>query len=248
MQQHSVIDKLHENLGLTLKTWIDCKRTGPEKQWVRYQAPLSVYSVWNLSQIEPPLLPLCLQFALPQSDGLSHRDENNDWGVQQTGSADPGHRAWRHLSPHNGDSQLKNILLTLTSTWTARGRHFRYLIVMTPKPKTSSKYSGLALVKMHINTKEAFLSCNSLIILNRWATCTVCTYCVPMNECWLNVRFKRFCYNVAHRTVGEHKACTVFSQRKERVVDNLCFLYLLPQVEVFFWNGNARTLIVNKAD
>ncbi|XP_030283636.1 nuclear receptor subfamily 1 group I member 2 isoform X2 [Sparus aurata] len=31
VQQHSVIDKLHENLGLTLKTWIDCKRTGPEK-------------------------------------------------------------------------------------------------------------------------------------------------------------------------------------------------------------------------
>ncbi|KAM8749432.1 nuclear receptor subfamily 1 group I member 2 isoform 3-T3 [Acanthopagrus schlegelii] len=31
VQQHSVIDKLHENLGLTLKTWIDCKRRGPEK-------------------------------------------------------------------------------------------------------------------------------------------------------------------------------------------------------------------------
>ncbi|XP_070770398.1 nuclear receptor subfamily 1 group I member 2 isoform X2 [Enoplosus armatus] len=31
VQQHSVIDELHENLALTLKTWIDCKRTGPEK-------------------------------------------------------------------------------------------------------------------------------------------------------------------------------------------------------------------------
>nr|XP_043871754.1 nuclear receptor subfamily 1 group I member 2 isoform X2 [Solea senegalensis] len=31
VQQHSVIDKLHENVALTLKTWIDCKRTGPEK-------------------------------------------------------------------------------------------------------------------------------------------------------------------------------------------------------------------------
>ncbi|XP_040005236.1 nuclear receptor subfamily 1 group I member 2 isoform X6 [Xiphias gladius] len=29
--QHSVIDELHENLALTLKTWIDCKRKGPEK-------------------------------------------------------------------------------------------------------------------------------------------------------------------------------------------------------------------------
>lgn len=32
VQQHDVIDDLHENLGLALKTWIDCKRTGPEKQ------------------------------------------------------------------------------------------------------------------------------------------------------------------------------------------------------------------------
>ncbi|XP_049450729.1 nuclear receptor subfamily 1 group I member 2 isoform X1 [Epinephelus fuscoguttatus] len=31
VQQHSVIDQLHENLALTLKTWIDCRRTGPEK-------------------------------------------------------------------------------------------------------------------------------------------------------------------------------------------------------------------------
>ncbi|KAM9346821.1 nuclear receptor subfamily 1 group I member 2 [Symphorus nematophorus] len=31
VQQHDVIDKLHEKLALTLKTWIDCKRTGPEK-------------------------------------------------------------------------------------------------------------------------------------------------------------------------------------------------------------------------
>ncbi|XP_070694236.1 nuclear receptor subfamily 1 group I member 2 [Pempheris klunzingeri] len=31
VQRHSVIDKLHENLAVTLKTWIDCKRTGPEK-------------------------------------------------------------------------------------------------------------------------------------------------------------------------------------------------------------------------
>ncbi|XP_051259450.1 nuclear receptor subfamily 1 group I member 2 isoform X1 [Dicentrarchus labrax] len=31
VQQHSVIDELHENLAMTLKTWIDCKRTGPEK-------------------------------------------------------------------------------------------------------------------------------------------------------------------------------------------------------------------------
>ncbi|XP_056244513.1 nuclear receptor subfamily 1 group I member 2 isoform X1 [Seriola aureovittata] len=31
VQQHSVIDELQENLALTLKTWIDCKRTGPEK-------------------------------------------------------------------------------------------------------------------------------------------------------------------------------------------------------------------------
>ncbi|XP_053185022.1 nuclear receptor subfamily 1 group I member 2 [Scomber japonicus] len=31
VQQHSVIDEVHENLALTLKTWIDCKRTGPGK-------------------------------------------------------------------------------------------------------------------------------------------------------------------------------------------------------------------------
>ncbi|XP_029315000.1 nuclear receptor subfamily 1 group I member 2 isoform X2 [Cottoperca gobio] len=31
VQQHRVIDELHENLALTLKSWIDCKRTGPEK-------------------------------------------------------------------------------------------------------------------------------------------------------------------------------------------------------------------------
>nr|XP_004551432.1 nuclear receptor subfamily 1 group I member 2 [Maylandia zebra] len=31
VQQHSLIDKVHENLALTLKTWIDCRRTGPEK-------------------------------------------------------------------------------------------------------------------------------------------------------------------------------------------------------------------------
>uniref|UniRef100_A0A3P8RKY1 Nuclear receptor subfamily 1, group I, member 2 n=1 Tax=Amphiprion percula TaxID=161767 RepID=A0A3P8RKY1_AMPPE len=31
VQQHSVIDKVHENLALTLKTYIDCKRTGPKK-------------------------------------------------------------------------------------------------------------------------------------------------------------------------------------------------------------------------
>ncbi|XP_030613238.1 nuclear receptor subfamily 1 group I member 2 [Archocentrus centrarchus] len=31
VQEYSVIDKVHENLALTLKTWIDCKRTGPEK-------------------------------------------------------------------------------------------------------------------------------------------------------------------------------------------------------------------------
>ncbi|XP_041857486.1 nuclear receptor subfamily 1 group I member 2 [Melanotaenia boesemani] len=31
VQQHGVIDRVHENLALTLKTWIDCKRTGPDK-------------------------------------------------------------------------------------------------------------------------------------------------------------------------------------------------------------------------
>ncbi|XP_034056283.1 nuclear receptor subfamily 1 group I member 2 isoform X1 [Gymnodraco acuticeps] len=31
VQQHRVIDELHEKLALTLKSWIDCKRTGPEK-------------------------------------------------------------------------------------------------------------------------------------------------------------------------------------------------------------------------
>lgn len=31
VQQHSLIDELHEKVALTLKTWIDCKRTGPEK-------------------------------------------------------------------------------------------------------------------------------------------------------------------------------------------------------------------------
>ncbi|XP_028249365.1 nuclear receptor subfamily 1 group I member 2 [Parambassis ranga] len=31
VQNHSLIDKVHEYLALTLKTWIDCKRTGPEK-------------------------------------------------------------------------------------------------------------------------------------------------------------------------------------------------------------------------
>eukprot|EP00064_Thunnus_orientalis_P005956 superscaffoldBa00000600_g5970 len=31
VQQHSMIDEVHENLALTLKTWIDCKRTGSGK-------------------------------------------------------------------------------------------------------------------------------------------------------------------------------------------------------------------------
>uniref|UniRef100_A0A3B5BIS8 Nuclear receptor subfamily 1, group I, member 2 n=1 Tax=Stegastes partitus TaxID=144197 RepID=A0A3B5BIS8_9TELE len=31
VQQHSVIDKIHESLALMLKTYIDCKRTGPKK-------------------------------------------------------------------------------------------------------------------------------------------------------------------------------------------------------------------------
>nr|XP_046261137.1 nuclear receptor subfamily 1 group I member 2 isoform X2 [Scatophagus argus] len=31
VQQHGVIDELYESLALTLKTWIDCRRTGPEK-------------------------------------------------------------------------------------------------------------------------------------------------------------------------------------------------------------------------
>ncbi|XP_037542107.1 nuclear receptor subfamily 1 group I member 2 [Nematolebias whitei] len=31
VQQRSVIDKVHEELALTLKMWIDCKRTGPKK-------------------------------------------------------------------------------------------------------------------------------------------------------------------------------------------------------------------------
>ncbi|XP_041806118.1 nuclear receptor subfamily 1 group I member 2 isoform X2 [Chelmon rostratus] len=31
VQQHAAVDKLHENVALMLKTWIDCKRTGPEK-------------------------------------------------------------------------------------------------------------------------------------------------------------------------------------------------------------------------
>ncbi|KAK2839906.1 hypothetical protein Q5P01_013646 [Channa striata] len=31
VQQHSVIDELQESLALTLKTWIDCKRTDPDK-------------------------------------------------------------------------------------------------------------------------------------------------------------------------------------------------------------------------
>ncbi|XP_054471010.1 nuclear receptor subfamily 1 group I member 2 isoform X2 [Anoplopoma fimbria] len=31
VQQHSVIDALHENMALTLKTWIDLQRTGQEK-------------------------------------------------------------------------------------------------------------------------------------------------------------------------------------------------------------------------
>lgn len=32
VQQHSVVDKIHENLALALKTRIESKRTGPEKQ------------------------------------------------------------------------------------------------------------------------------------------------------------------------------------------------------------------------
>lgn len=51
VQQHSVIDVLHENLAMTLKSWIDCKRTGSEKQWVKYQLPLSVHSVWTFHRL-----------------------------------------------------------------------------------------------------------------------------------------------------------------------------------------------------
>lgn len=32
LQQRGVIDELQENLALTLQTWIDCKRTAPDKQ------------------------------------------------------------------------------------------------------------------------------------------------------------------------------------------------------------------------
>ncbi|XP_038163949.1 nuclear receptor subfamily 1 group I member 2 isoform X1 [Cyprinodon tularosa] len=31
VQQHATIDRVRENLALTLKTWIDCKKTGPKK-------------------------------------------------------------------------------------------------------------------------------------------------------------------------------------------------------------------------
>lgn len=31
VQQHAVIDQVHEKLALTLKTWIDCKKRGPKK-------------------------------------------------------------------------------------------------------------------------------------------------------------------------------------------------------------------------
>lgn len=33
VQGYSAIDRLHENLALTLKTSIECKRSGPEKRW-----------------------------------------------------------------------------------------------------------------------------------------------------------------------------------------------------------------------
>lgn len=33
VQGYSGIDRLHENLALTLKTSIECKRSGPEKRW-----------------------------------------------------------------------------------------------------------------------------------------------------------------------------------------------------------------------
>lgn len=32
VQEHQVIDKIHEKLALALKTWIDCKRTDPGKR------------------------------------------------------------------------------------------------------------------------------------------------------------------------------------------------------------------------
>ncbi|XP_047225728.1 nuclear receptor subfamily 1 group I member 2 isoform X3 [Girardinichthys multiradiatus] len=32
VQQHAAIDRVHENLALTLKTWIDCKKKGPNKR------------------------------------------------------------------------------------------------------------------------------------------------------------------------------------------------------------------------
>ncbi|MEQ2198765.1 hypothetical protein XENOCAPTIV_017928 [Xenoophorus captivus] len=32
VQQHAAIDRVHENLALTLKTWIDGKKKGPNKR------------------------------------------------------------------------------------------------------------------------------------------------------------------------------------------------------------------------
>ncbi|XP_071332426.1 nuclear receptor subfamily 1 group I member 2 isoform X2 [Trachinotus anak] len=72
VQQHSVIDELHENLALTLKTWIDCKRTGPERHLL-YPKVMSCltemrtmteeYSkqVLQIQDIQPDISPLILE-------------------------------------------------------------------------------------------------------------------------------------------------------------------------------------------
>ncbi|CAN9497658.1 unnamed protein product [Ophioblennius macclurei] len=41
--QHRVVDRIQENLALTLKTWIDCKRTDPEKH-LRYPKVIACFT------------------------------------------------------------------------------------------------------------------------------------------------------------------------------------------------------------
>ncbi|KAI3356326.1 hypothetical protein L3Q82_017548, partial [Scortum barcoo] len=98
VQQHSMIDELHENLALALKTWIDSKRTGPEKHllYPKVMACLTEMRTMNeeyskqvmqIQDIEPdvisPLImemsttPLALRFApLLKGNGETSLTEN----------------------------------------------------------------------------------------------------------------------------------------------------------------------------
>lgn len=58
VQEHSTIDRLQENLALTLKTSIECKRSGPEKRWGPILLPSRINKEKKIAQqYNPPAFP-----------------------------------------------------------------------------------------------------------------------------------------------------------------------------------------------